>query len=112
MYRFDLVKLVQHTLECGCDLEATICGHSMEPVAYHGDTVLIKPIDNLENVQEGMIVAMLSADNRHFVLHRVQKVDHEKDIVYEKGDNCSDGKYVSMHTIKGIVTRINGADVN
>ena len=91
MYRFDLVKLVQRTLECGYDLETVVCGQSMEPVAYNGDTVLIKPIRNFESIQEGMIVAMLSLDNRHFVLHRVLKVDYENGIVYEKGDNCSDG---------------------
>lgn len=112
MYRFDLVKLVQRTLECGYDLETVVCGQSMEPVAYNGDTVLIKPIENFESIQEGMIVAMLSVDHRHFVLHRVIRVDHEKGVVYEKGDNCSEGKYVGMHTIKGMVARINEDIVN
>lgn len=111
MYRFDLVKLIENTLSKGFNLESLLRGNSMEPTAFDGDRILIRPISSYSELRVGMIAAMLSADNRHFVLHRIQNIDLENKLIYEKGDNCTNGTFVNMETIKGIVCYINDKEV-
>lgn len=111
MYRLDLVSLAEKILEQGLTLKTSISGQSMEPTAYNGDKVVIEPLKSVDELKKDMIVAMLSPDGRHFVLHRILHIDHENMRVFEKGDNCKCGKYVGFNSIKGIVVKIDRKEV-
>lgn len=107
-YRFELVDLVFELLAKGKPVEATIRGTSMEPTAFDGDKVLVVPIMQFDCLHEGQIFAFKSEDSRHFVVHRIKKIDAEKRSIYEIGDNKSAGSYVPFDRVLGIVTKING----
>ncbi len=111
MYRFDLVKLIENTLSKGLLLESFIRGNSMEPTAFDGDRILIRPIDLDKDLKIGNIVAIMSEDKRHFVVHRIRECDFENNKIYEQGDNCDRGSYIELVNIKGIVCKINETEV-
>ena len=112
MYRFDLIKLIENTLAKGLSLESFIRGNSMEPTAFDGDRILIRPINLIEDLKIGKIVAIISKDKRHFVVHRVRELDLENNRIFEQGDNCENGSYVDFEAIKGIVFKITDIEVN
>lgn len=111
MYRFDLVRLIEKTLKQQIDLESYVRGTSMEPTAYDGDKILIRPFRSPSELRKGMIIAYLSNDKRHFVVHRIHFIDHKKNRVYEQGDNRKNGSFVNYEDIKGIVYCINDEEV-
>lgn len=111
-YRFEFVDLIFELLTNGKPVEATIRGTSMEPTAFDGDKVLVMPITSFECLQEGQIIAFKSEDGRHFVVHRIKKIDKENRTVYELGDNKLAGSYVPFERILGVITKINGKSVD
>lgn len=111
-YRFEFVDLIFELLTQGKQVEATIRGTSMEPTAFDGDKVIVVPIMSFECLREGQIVAFKSEDSRHFVVHRIKKIDTQNRTVYEIGDNKSVGSYVTFDRILGVVTKINNKLVN
>lgn len=110
-YRFDLIEMINQTLEKKICLESIVCGNSMEPTAFAGDKILIKPVKSKKDLKVGMVVAFLSSDFRHFIIHRIKHIDNKNEKVYEQGDNRTSGSYIDIHKIKGIVIKINNKDV-
>lgn len=111
MYRFELLDLIIKSLEQNGCIESYIRGNSMEPTAYDGDTISIRSLSSYDELKKGMIVVFLSADNRHFVVHRIREIDMSIKMIYEQGDNRSEGNYVPFDRIKGIVCKINDVEV-
>lgn len=105
-YRFDMMEFIIRMLDEGKNVESFLRGNSMEPTAYDGDKIMIEPIKSRDELKVGQIVAVVSEDHRHFVVHRIKSIDIEQQMVYEQGDNRDTGSNVKLDRIKGIVNKI------
>ena len=105
-YRFDMMDFIIQMLNEGKSVQSNVRGNSMEPTAYDGDKIMIQPINNYDDLKVGQIVAIVSEDHRHFVVHRIKEIEATSRTIYEQGDNRETGSYVNFERIKGIVTEI------
>lgn len=84
---------------------------SMSPFICNGDSIIIEPVFKKKKIETGDIVAFITPDEGHLIIHRIIKKNSQYLL---KGDNAfhSDG-YCEKNDIHGYVKNIiiNGKNV-
>ena len=81
-----------------------IGSNSMKPVISKGDAVIVRKVDNINDLKKGQII-VFKQDGK-YIVHRLIKLDKSKELsIVTKGDanNSKDVKNKSIDDVEGIV---------
>lgn len=101
----DIGDFLKRACKKGISFKFTARGMSMAPFICDGDTITISPIVTSNVLHTGDIVAYISPDTNHLIIHRIIKSENSKYLL--KGDNTyqCDG-YCERQDIHGLISRI------